>query len=37
MKSNFIYVFSDFVCTQGTAVSRGTKHALQYTESWVWD
>jgi len=37
MKNNFISVFSDFICTQGSAISRGIKHALQYTESWLFD
>jgi hypothetical protein len=37
MKERFISVFSGFIFTQGSAVSRGTGHALQCTESCVWD
>jgi hypothetical protein len=35
MNDSFISVFSGFIFTQ--AVGRGTGHALQCTESWVWD
>jgi hypothetical protein len=37
MNDNLISVFSGFIFTQGSAVARGTGHALQCTESWMWD
>jgi hypothetical protein len=37
MNDRFTAVFCGFNFTQGSAVGRGTGHAWQCTESWVWD
>jgi hypothetical protein len=37
MDDSFISIFSGFIFTHGSAVSRGTGRALQCTESLVWE